>query len=134
MPLREVGDPEGIFKRGLGWGMAMRLSSDALRTRILQGDEPEWLRRHPRRSYLVQFTLSTPPWVDRKALYRIRQFARRHGLVCDHIVPLTHPLVCGLTVPWNIRCISAEENAARSNRWWEFTEPLFGRIEQLRLL
>lgn len=112
----------------------MRLVSKALRARILAGDEPRWLKKHPRRIYLVNHAKSQPDWVNREELLRIGKFARRHGLVCDHIVPLTHPLVCGLTVPWNIRCISNAENAARSNRWWEFTEPLFGAVEQLRLL
>jgi len=110
------------------------------RRRILAGDPPPWIEKHPRRDYVIAQALSTPDWVDRKALallYReARRRTRRDGClwVVDHIVPLTHPHVCGLTVPWNLRVITGPENAARSNRWWEWTADLFEFPEQLRLL
>lgn len=110
------------------------LYSRALRKRFLANDEPKWLAKHRRRSYIHHVILSTPDWVDRRAIRRIHKSARSRGQVVDHIVPLTHRLVCGLTVPWNLRIISRRENAARSNRWWEFTEDLFQFPEQLRLL
>ncbi len=65
---------------------------------------------------------------------RLAREARRRGLVVDHIVPLTHCAVCGLNVPQILRLITREENAARSNRWWEFTPDLFAFPRQLRLL
>lgn len=113
--------------------------SDGTRRRILAGDEPLWLRNHSRRIYVRNKILATPPWVDKKALLAVYKEARRktqlHGrqYVADHIVPLTHKLVCGLNVPWNLRVITGKENAARSNRWWEFTEDLFAAPEQLRI-
>lgn len=66
---------------------------------------------------------SAPPWVDRAALTSLRDYARnltratgvKH--VLDHVVPLTHPYVCGLTVPWNLRVVTYAQNAAKSNRW-----------------
>lgn len=108
--------------------------SRLLRQRIVNGDEPAWIARHSRAVYIRLIILSTPDWVDRTQLRRMHKEARRRGLVVDHIVPVTHALVCGLTVPWNLRLITRRENAARSNRWWEFTADLFSLPEQLRLL
>ena len=37
--------------------------------------------------------------------------------VVDHIVPLQHPEVCGLDVPWNMRAITEEENLRKGNKF-----------------
>ncbi|MBD1918886.1 MULTISPECIES: hypothetical protein [Cyanophyceae] len=34
----------------------------------------------------------------------------------DHIHPVNHPRLCGLTVPWNLQVIPAVENKRKSNR------------------
>ena len=86
-------------------------------------DIPPWLRRHPRLKYIRAVVLSTPPWVDNKDLLAIRARARfmtklsgvKH--VVDHIVPLNHPNVSGLTVPWNLQVVTHAQNAAKSNKW-----------------
>lgn len=39
----------------------------------------------------------------------------RHAL--DHIIPLNHPHVCGLNVPWNIQIVPHWANAAKSNKY-----------------
>lgn len=33
----------------------------------------------------------------------------------DHIHPVNHPLLCGLTVPWNLQVIPAVENKRKGN-------------------
>lgn len=93
------------------------------RARLVAGDVPHWVRRSKRRPYITQVLLSMPPWVDLAALkrvqYRARCLTEMTGVPheVDHVVPLNHPLVCGLTVPWNLEVVPAARNAAKSNRW-----------------
>ena len=60
---------------------------------------------------------STPVWVCMKEIRIIYQHARSVGLTVDHIVPLKHPLVCGLHVPWNLQLLSHEENSRKTNKF-----------------
>jgi hypothetical protein len=36
----------------------------------------------------------------------------------DHIVPLMHPLVCGLHCPANFEIILLDDNVHKANSWW----------------
>lgn len=40
----------------------------------------------------------------------------------DHIIPITHPLHCGLHVPWNLQVLTCEENCRKHNRLPEAAE------------
>lgn len=99
----------------------LRYAQRGLRALLLADNEPNWLRVHHRRTYIRNAIIASPDWLDREWM---RAFIRgaeqletdtgiRH--VCDHIVPLTHPYVCGLNVPWNIQIIPWRVNAGKTN-------------------
>jgi hypothetical protein len=70
-----------------------------------------------------QRRLATPNWVDRAAIKKIYTKARdctrktRIPHCVDHIVPLIHPLVCGLHVHYNMRVITGSANSSKGNRF-----------------
>lgn len=72
----------------------------------------------------------TPLWADRREIAMIVRAGRRLKLSVDHIVPLHHPLVCGLHVENNLRLIPLLSNLSRGNNEWWPDAP----FEQMRLL
>lgn len=93
----------------------------ALRQRLLTigraAAPPSWSRWHIRR------VIATPPWVSMREIRMIYLEAERRTIdtgrqhTVDHIVPLQHPLVCGLHVPWNLQVMLAKDNFAKNNRF-----------------
>jgi hypothetical protein len=75
-------------------------------------------------AYRLKGNARCPQWANRRAIASIykeaRLLSRQTGVThsVDHIVPLSHPLVCGLHVEHNLRVIPQTENLAKSNRWW----------------
>lgn len=101
----------------------MRKHSKKLRDMVLAGLPPPWLYLHPRRRYVEQKILATPPWVTHRAMLELHirklQISEDSGIkhTLDHIIPLNHPMVCGLNVPWNIQIVPHWHNARKSNRF-----------------
>ena len=58
-----------------------------------------------------------PAWVDKTDLLNVYIEAEALGLEVDHIIPITHPLVCGLHVWDNLQLLSRSENATKSNKY-----------------
>lgn len=92
------------------------------KAKIMAGERVHWVFNHKTRAdYLLAIVLSAPPWVDRWELEALRAFAncmtKMTGVqhVLDHIIPVTHPYVCGLTVPWNLRVVPWRVNASKGN-------------------
>jgi hypothetical protein len=61
------------------------------------------------------------PWLEPAidAIYAERdELTAKTGIPheVDHIHPVNHPRLCGLTVPWNLQVIPAVENRRKSNR------------------
>lgn len=94
-----------------------------MRELILDGKEPKWLTNHVRADYVRQVYLSTPSWADRSEMQWLNWCRRAWGEVTGvehvlcHIVPLNHPHVCGLTVPWNLKLAPRAVNASEGNKW-----------------
>lgn len=72
----------------------------------------------------IKYRRARPSWANRAALRAFWLESRRrtaetgvqHSV--DHIVPLIHPLVCGLHVENNLRIIPLAENIRKSNNTW----------------
>lgn len=111
--------------------MSISLARPHLKAQILAGNTPEWVLKHIRSQYLIACALSCAPWADRaelKALQReAKRITRETGVrhVVDHRIPVTHPRVCGLTVPLNMQIIHWRANAVKSNHWCPEQESLF---------
>jgi hypothetical protein len=67
---------------------------------------------------------ATPRWLTKTQVTQMRDIYERAiaitrltGIkhVVDHIIPLVHPDICGLHVPWNLRILTQDANAAKSN-------------------
>lgn len=115
-----------------------RFANQRLRAMLMStGRLPPYLERNPRLEYIQTIIRATPPWIstrDFKPLVERRAWLTRlHGepYVLDHIVPLTHPYVCGLNVPYNVAVIPFRCNAAKSNRFAPGQASLFEDHGQL---
>lgn len=62
-------------------------------------------------------TCAQPPWMKTAELAAVYARARESGMTVDHIVPIHHPLVCGLHVPWNLQLMSARDNFKKGNKF-----------------
>jgi hypothetical protein len=64
---------------------------------------------------------ATPAWADKdkiRMFYTVaKQMTINTGIPheVDHIIPINHPLVCGLHVENNLRILTDEENLLKSN-------------------
>lgn len=61
--------------------------------------------------------MAKPPWADTKVIGWFYEEAEYLGLEVDHIIPITHRLVCGLHVPANLQLLSRSANAKKSNKF-----------------
>lgn len=103
-------------------GMVHYIKPNARRA-LLRGQVPAWIGNSPRKRYITQVVLSSPPWLDRHEMFMLHRWAKVMTVftgvqhVMDHVIPLNHPAVCGLTVPWNLRVIAARPNMSKGNKW-----------------
>ena len=91
--------------------------------KLLSGERVHWIENNPRRDYIRQAVLSFPFWIKDADLRPMWDEAKakekitgvKH--VLDHIVPINHPYVSGLSVPWNLQILTASQNSSKSNKF-----------------
>lgn len=59
---------------------------------------------------------SKPDWVSWSEIAAVYKACPPDHHV-DHIIPLNHPDVCGLHVPWNLQYLPVKTNIEKSNKW-----------------
>ena len=76
------------------------------------------IRRYRLAMYRANKKQATPPWLSDAQKQEIKEIYKQcpMGSHVDHIVPLNGVNVSGLHVPWNLQCIPAAANEAKSNR------------------
>lgn len=64
---------------------------------------------------------ASPVWANKRYIELFYEVAKleeqRLGIKCqvDHIIPLKHPLVCGLHCEFNLQVLTAKQNAEKHN-------------------
>jgi hypothetical protein len=93
--------------------------------RLYKDMDPEQRAKHVNRVRLRQEKIkqATPSWANPDvilAYYIVCQnMTKIEGIKyeVDHIIPIQHPLVCGLHVENNLQIITEEENISKSNKF-----------------
>lgn len=111
-----------------------KLADDPVHIEARKKRGAEWARNNKDRcnaKTALRRTLrmkASPPWLTDGDMLEIQSFYNeaqrrfeatnlRHDV--DHIVPLSHPLVCGLHVPWNLQVLTSTQNRAKRNKFGE---------------
>jgi len=69
-------------------------------------------------AYRARKLNATPKWLSREHKGQIKQLYKNCplGYEVDHIIPLKHPSICGLHVPWNLQYLTFRDNRIKGNR------------------
>jgi 5-methylcytosine-specific restriction endonuclease McrA len=83
----------------------------------------EYFREHQQRRQAAKRSAS-PPWLAEHQVEAMRAIHKEAARLTeetgiphhvDHVVPLTHPDVQGLHVPWNLQVLRFDDNIRKSN-------------------
>jgi len=84
------------------------------RDRVTRIEHPE-IHRAKKAKRRAAKKSAMPCWADPNAIRDIYRRAALEGKHVDHIVPLQHPLVCGLHIAANLQLLTPEENMRKGN-------------------
>jgi len=99
--------------------------------RIMNGEHVRWVEHKTKRNYIRQCVLSFPFWIKDKDLKPFFDEAKmltaetgvKHSV--DHIIPINHELVSGLSVPANLQVIKSKYNFAKGNKFNPYQTDIF---------
>lgn len=81
-----------------------------------------WRMRHPELERAWQLGRKAehlaPEWGRKDLIQIVYRKAKEYGMEVDHIVPLKHPLVCGLHVWHNLQLLDRNLNRSKRNLAW----------------
>ncbi len=123
--LRAAADPDRYRQKGRE---SYQRNAEARKAGVMR-----WRRENPEKvkgySYACQKkrskTFDSPLVEKHKDEIRKIYSDRPESMTIDHIVPINHPLVCGLHVPWNLQYLTQPENAKKGNKFpWKDSDQL----------
>jgi hypothetical protein len=121
-------------KRGKGYDVYLdqycqRCTEKTARRARLR-EEADYARRAGRRALSSQ-ELSRLLTVEIENIYAdAARLTREKGFAhhVDHVLPVNHPLVCGLHVPANLQVLTGKDNITKSNKFQPYYEDRDGRV------
>lgn len=72
----------------------------------------------------AKYSRAIPPWTTHRECREFWDLSQQQTAATgvqhsvDHLVPLLHPMVCGLHCPANLRVVPLAHNIKKSNNWW----------------
>lgn len=106
--------------------MATPLRLNGIPLWLATQDEDDVTNKHYKRSiryYKKLYAARCEGWANQDkvaAIYRECKRRRKAGedVQVDHLIPISHPHVCGLHNEFNLEITSTQYNLSKGNRWW----------------
>jgi hypothetical protein len=110
-----LANKEVYYNRCKKWSEENREQQRVLWRRNYQTDHGRKRHKFQQAKRRAQKLNATPPWVNMEEIRNIYENCPE-GYHVDHIIPLIHPLISGLHVPWNLQYLLAKDNIKKNNK------------------